>query len=159
MSTLTTVFRTRSEIEANIVQALLASHGVQSVRTAGAPPGMFAFTVSTLGETRLSVRDEEANTFDTVLTLDVARDDAPEELDRKKVKPPASPKKAGHGPLSDHQLSQVMVAYRLDELLPPNKGVIGRDPRFGSLGDIYTEQLAVEYIRLVSGRARDYWGA
>ena len=48
------VFRTRSEIEANVVQALLDSHGVQSVRTAGAPPGMFPFTVSTLGETRAS---------------------------------------------------------------------------------------------------------
>jgi ribonuclease-3 len=57
---LTVIFRTRSEIEANVVQALLQSHGVESVRTAGAPPGMFPFTVSTLGETRVSVRDEEA---------------------------------------------------------------------------------------------------
>jgi ribonuclease-3 len=60
MSGLTTVFRTRSEIEANVVQSLLESHGVQSVRTAGAPPGMLPFTVSTLGETRVSVREEEA---------------------------------------------------------------------------------------------------
>ncbi len=59
---LTVVFRTRSEIEANIVQGLLESHGVDSVRTAGAPPGMFPFTVSTLGETRVSVRTEEADT-------------------------------------------------------------------------------------------------
>ena len=47
MSALTVVFRTRSEIEANVVQGLLESHGVESVRTAGAPPGMFPFTVST----------------------------------------------------------------------------------------------------------------
>jgi ribonuclease-3 len=60
MTSLTVIFRTRSEIEANVVQALLESHGVQSVRTAGAPPGMFPFTVSTLGETRVSVREEEA---------------------------------------------------------------------------------------------------
>jgi len=75
MNTLTTVFRTRSEIEANIVQALLDSHGVQSVRTAGAPPGMFAFTVSTLGETRLSVRDEEAE--EAVRIIEAHREQVP----------------------------------------------------------------------------------
>jgi phospholipase C len=107
----------------------------------------------------LTIRDEEANSFDSVLTLNAPRDDTPDALDRKKLKPPASPKKAGTGPLSDHQLSQVMVAYRLDELLPANKSVVGHDARFGTLADINTEQLAVEYIRLVSGRARDYWGA
>jgi type III secretory pathway lipoprotein EscJ len=60
MTALTVVFRTHSDIEANVVQALLESHGVESVRTAGAPPGMFPFTVSTLGETRVSVREAEA---------------------------------------------------------------------------------------------------
>ncbi len=58
---LTVVFRTRSDIEANVVQALLESHGVESVRTAGAPQGVFPFTVSTLGETRVSVRTDEAD--------------------------------------------------------------------------------------------------
>jgi ribonuclease-3 len=57
---LTVIFRTRSEIEANVVKALLDSHGVESVRTSGAPPGMFPFTVNTLGETRVAVRDEDA---------------------------------------------------------------------------------------------------
>lgn len=61
MSTLTVIFRTSSDIEANIVQGLLDSHGLQSVRTAGAPPGMFPFTVSTFGETRVSVRAEDAD--------------------------------------------------------------------------------------------------
>lgn len=61
MTALTVVFRTHSDIEANVVQALLESHGVESVRTAGAPPGMFPFTVSTLGETRVSVREAEAD--------------------------------------------------------------------------------------------------
>jgi ribonuclease-3 len=75
MNTLTTVFRTRSEIEANVVQALLASHGVQSIRTAGAPPGMFAFTVNTLGETRLSVRDEEAE--EAVRIIEAHREQVP----------------------------------------------------------------------------------
>jgi ribonuclease-3 len=57
---LTVIFRTRSDIEASVVQALLQSHGVESVRTAGPPPGIFPFTVSPLGETRVSVRDEDA---------------------------------------------------------------------------------------------------
>ena len=60
MSDLTVVFRTWSDIEADVVAALLDSHGIRSIRTAGAPPGMMPFTVSTLGETRVSVRDEEA---------------------------------------------------------------------------------------------------
>lgn len=60
MTALTVVFRTRSDIEADVVQALLESHGVESVRTSGAPPGMFPFTVSTLGETRVAVREDEA---------------------------------------------------------------------------------------------------
>jgi ribonuclease-3 len=57
---LTVIFRTRSDIEASVVQALLQSHGVESVRTAGPPPGIFPFTVSPLGETRVSVRDDDA---------------------------------------------------------------------------------------------------
>lgn len=75
MSGLTTIFRTHSEIEANVVQALLASHGVEAVRTAGAPPGMFAFTVSTLGEVRLSVREEEAE--DAVRIIEAHREQVP----------------------------------------------------------------------------------
>jgi ribonuclease III len=72
MSALTVVFCTRSEIEANVVQGLLDSHGVQSVRTAGAPPGMFPFTVSTLGETRVSVREEEGE--EAVRIIEAHRD-------------------------------------------------------------------------------------
>jgi ribonuclease III len=75
MNTLTTIFRTRSEIEANVVQALLESHGVESVRTAGAPPGMFAFTVSTLGQTCLSVRDEDAE--EAVRIIEAHREQVP----------------------------------------------------------------------------------
>ncbi len=60
MRGLTAVFRTSSDIEAHIVQALLHSHGIESVRLGGSPPGVFAFAVSPLGETLVSVRDEEA---------------------------------------------------------------------------------------------------
>ena len=107
----------------------------------------------------LTERDEDANTFDDVLTLDDPRDDTPEELDRNTPPPPRTPRTTGNRPLSDHQLSQVMVAYRLDELLPADKAVHGNDPRFATLPDINTEQKAVEYIRLVSAKARTYWEA
>ena len=60
MASLTVIFRTRSNIEASVVQALLDSHGIESVRSAGPPPGLFPFTVRPMGETRVSVREEEA---------------------------------------------------------------------------------------------------
>ena len=60
MADLIVIFRTASNIEASVVQALLDSHGIQSVRTAGPPATLFAFTVSPMGETRVSVRDDEA---------------------------------------------------------------------------------------------------
>lgn len=60
MSELTEVFRTSSAIEASVVQALLDSHGIESIRTAGPPHGVFPFAVNPLGVTRVSVRGEEA---------------------------------------------------------------------------------------------------
>lgn len=60
MRALTVVFRTASDIEASVVQALLDSHGIESVRTGGSPSGLFVFAVSPLGEMLVSVRDEEA---------------------------------------------------------------------------------------------------
>jgi len=61
MPGLTVVFYTASDIEASIVQALLDSHGIESVRTAGPPPSVFPFTVNPLGETVVSVRGHEAD--------------------------------------------------------------------------------------------------
>jgi ribonuclease-3 len=60
MPDLTEVFRTFSDIEASVVEALLDSHGIESVRTAGPPHGVFPFSVSPMGPTRVSVRDEDA---------------------------------------------------------------------------------------------------
>ncbi|MEW6322022.1 MAG: ribonuclease III [Acidobacteriota bacterium] len=60
MSELTVVFRTSSEIEASVVQALLDSHGIRSVRSAGSLPSVFAFRVNPLGDTAVSVREEDA---------------------------------------------------------------------------------------------------
>ena len=57
-SELIVIFRTHSEIEANVVAALLDSHGIESLRTSG--PILFQFKVSPLGETRISVREEDA---------------------------------------------------------------------------------------------------
>ena len=60
MAELIVIFRTASNIEASIVQALLDSHGIESVRTSGPPPSLFPFTVNPMGETRVSVRDDDA---------------------------------------------------------------------------------------------------
>jgi hypothetical protein len=60
MAGLTVIFRTASNIEASVVQALLDSHGIQSIRTSGPPAALFPFTVNPMGETRVSVRDDEA---------------------------------------------------------------------------------------------------
>jgi ribonuclease-3 len=60
MSGLTVIFRTASNIEASVVQALLDSHGIESVRTSGPPPSVFPFMVNPMGETVVSVRDDEA---------------------------------------------------------------------------------------------------
>ena len=60
MADLTVIFRTASNIEASVVQALLDSHGIESVRTSGPPASLFPFTVNPMGETRVSVRDDDA---------------------------------------------------------------------------------------------------
>ncbi len=59
-SGLTVIFRTQSDIEANVVEALLDSHGVESLRTSGPTPGLFPLALNPLGDTRISVRDEDA---------------------------------------------------------------------------------------------------
>ena len=71
-SGLTVIFRTHSEIEANVVEALLDSHGLQTVRTAGPTPGLFQFRMSPMGETRIAVRDEDA--ADAVRIIDSHRE-------------------------------------------------------------------------------------
>ena len=71
-SGLTVIFRTQSDIEANVVEALLDSHGVQTMRTAGPTPGLFQFKLNPLGETRISVRDEDA--ADAIRIIDSHRE-------------------------------------------------------------------------------------
>ncbi|MDP2053293.1 MAG: ribonuclease III [Acidobacteriota bacterium] len=57
---LTVIFRTQSDIEANVIEGLLDSHGIESLRTAGPIPGLFPFSLNPLGETQISVRTDEA---------------------------------------------------------------------------------------------------
>ena len=59
-SGLTVIFRTQSDIEANVVEALLDSHGVETLRTSGPTPGLFQFKLNPLGVTCISVRDDDA---------------------------------------------------------------------------------------------------
>jgi ribonuclease-3 len=59
MSETVVVFRTGSNIEASVVQALLESHGIRSVRSSGLPPGLFPFTVNPMA-TSVSVLEDEA---------------------------------------------------------------------------------------------------
>ena len=59
MSELVVIFRTGSNIEASVVQALLDSHGIESVRSSGLPAGLFPFTVNPM-ELSVSVREDDA---------------------------------------------------------------------------------------------------
>jgi ribonuclease III len=54
------VFRTQSEIEASVVQALLDSQGLHAVRLSVPPSGVFAFAITTFGEYRIAVPPWEA---------------------------------------------------------------------------------------------------
>jgi ribonuclease-3 len=54
------IFRTQSEIEASVVQALLESQGLDVVRLAGPPPHLFAFSVTTLGDICIAVPESQA---------------------------------------------------------------------------------------------------
>ncbi len=67
MNDVEVVFRTQSDIEASVVQALLESQGLHVVRLAGAPSGLFAFTVTPFGEYRIAVPPSEAAEAQRVL--------------------------------------------------------------------------------------------
>ena len=54
------IFRTQSDIEANVVRGLLETHGISAVLSAAGPHAIFPVTLSGLGEVRLTVRAEAA---------------------------------------------------------------------------------------------------
>jgi ribonuclease III len=49
------VFRTHSDVEANIVRGLLDAHGIEAVLSSDVPHSIFPLTVNGLGEVRVSV--------------------------------------------------------------------------------------------------------
>jgi ribonuclease III len=54
------IFRTHSDIEAQIVRGLLETHGIMSVLSSDVPHSVFPLSVDGLGEVRLSVHYSEA---------------------------------------------------------------------------------------------------
>lgn len=54
------VFETPSSIEADVVRALLETHGIHAMVSSAAPQAVFPVTLSGLGEVRLSVHQEAA---------------------------------------------------------------------------------------------------
>jgi ribonuclease-3 len=54
------VFRTTSEIEARVVMGLLDSQGITAFRSSGNPPAILPMAVSSLGEYRIAVPEDEA---------------------------------------------------------------------------------------------------
>ena len=61
MRDLVVIFRTASEIEAQIVRGLLETHGVVSVTASDVPHAIFPLAVDGLGEVRISVMPEDAD--------------------------------------------------------------------------------------------------
>lgn len=55
------VFRTRSDVEANVVRGLLEANGVPAVIASHLPQSIFPMVVSTLGEIRVSVHANDAD--------------------------------------------------------------------------------------------------
>ncbi len=67
MRELDVVFSTRSDIEASVVQGLLASQGLDPVRLAGPPANVFAFAVTPLGVIQIAVPREQSDDARRVL--------------------------------------------------------------------------------------------
>ena len=57
---LTVVFRTQSDVEANVVRGLLETRGIRTLLTSAAPQAVFPLSLDGLGEVRLAVRADDA---------------------------------------------------------------------------------------------------
>jgi ribonuclease-3 len=64
---LVVIFRTHSDIEAQIVRGLLEAHGIMSVLASDLPHSVFPLSVDPLGEVRLSVRADDAEEAQRVI--------------------------------------------------------------------------------------------
>ena len=58
---LAVIFRTQSDIEANVVRGLLETHGIRVLLASDVPHAVFPLSINGLGEVRLSVRQEQAS--------------------------------------------------------------------------------------------------
>jgi ribonuclease-3 len=61
MSDLVVIFRTHSDIEAQVVRSLLEAHGVMSVVSSDVPHSIFPLAVDGIGEVRIAVHHTEAD--------------------------------------------------------------------------------------------------
>ena len=58
----TVIFRTQSDVEASVVRGLLETHGIHALLASDVPHTVFPLTIDGLGEVRLSVREDQAET-------------------------------------------------------------------------------------------------
>lgn len=61
MNSFVVIYRTQSDSEANIVQGLLAAHGIRAILSSDLTHSVFPLTVDGLGEVRISVLSEDAD--------------------------------------------------------------------------------------------------
>lgn len=60
MLKLIVIFRTHSDVEANVVRGLLESNGIHTLLASDVPHSVFPLSINELGEVRLSVREDDA---------------------------------------------------------------------------------------------------
>src|SRR5512135_2339883 len=61
MSDLIVIFRTHSDVEANIVRGLLDAHGIRAMLSSDVPHSVLPLTINGLGEVRVSVLEPDAD--------------------------------------------------------------------------------------------------
>ena len=64
----TVIFRTQSDVEANVVRGLLETHGMRVLLASDVPHTVFPLSIDGLGEVRLSVREDQAETAKQLIT-------------------------------------------------------------------------------------------
>ena len=64
----TVIFRTQSDVEATVVRGLLETHGIRALLASDVPHTVFPLSIDGLGEVRLSVREDQAETAKQLIT-------------------------------------------------------------------------------------------
>ena len=60
MLKLIVIFRTQSDVEANVVRGILESNGIHTLLSSDVPHSVFPLSINQLGEVRISVREDDA---------------------------------------------------------------------------------------------------